>query len=102
MLIPTLGTMTTKPPPPPTPCSEVEWATTTCPLTWATKGVYNNGEKALRDRLGDFGADPGRRRQWLNKILESREHRVDLFERSGVALGLREVSFFVYEFDIYE
>ncbi|TPX58783.1 hypothetical protein PhCBS80983_g02906 [Powellomyces hirtus] len=83
-------TMTTHPPPPPMLFADVEWATTTCPLSWASKGCYNHGVKAINERLG--GMEPAMRNNWLRKLLASHEHRAALFETNGCVLGLRDVT----------
>ncbi|KAJ3157538.1 Echinoderm microtubule-associated protein-like 5 [Geranomyces michiganensis] len=84
-------TMTVSPAPPPMKFSEVEWATTTCPLTWASKGVYNTGAAVLAARLGG-DLDPSARKTWLRKLLNSKEHRTAMFEINGCVLGLRDVT----------
>ncbi|TPX72969.1 hypothetical protein SpCBS45565_g00372 [Spizellomyces sp. 'palustris'] len=82
-------TMTSKTPAPPLPFCDVEWATTTCPLTWGTKGVYSHGERAIQERVGTL--DPIKQKVWLSRVLGSSELRNALFETSGCILGLREV-----------
>ncbi|KAI8593565.1 WD40-repeat-containing domain protein [Geranomyces variabilis] len=84
-------TMTVTPAPPPMKFSEVDWATTTCPLTWASKGVYNTGAVALAARLGG-DLDAAARKTWLRKLLASKEHRTSMFEINGCVLGLRDVT----------
>ncbi|KAI8816386.1 WD40-repeat-containing domain protein [Fimicolochytrium jonesii] len=85
-------TMATHPPPPPTPFAEVDWASATCPLSWATKGVYVSGETALSSPAAP--TNPTTPDDWkiqLRGVLDSAEARADLFASKGCVLGLRDV-----------
>ncbi|KAI9001956.1 WD40-repeat-containing domain protein [Gaertneriomyces semiglobifer] len=81
--------MAVTPAPPQVPFSQVKWATTMCPLSWMTKGVYNSGSNLGQLFLQEEG--PAERRKKLMELLKSNARRSNICMDAGCVLGLREV-----------